>query len=847
MAYELIDEPASAGRYELEPEAPAEKPGSTRRRLATAVGVPLIGPTLAALGVDVDPAGFAKGLPSGAADIGNTILNAMTKVNEKAAEYLPDSIVEDRWKKKGGLSGLVTGQPAQSDAGRANAEREASLKQFNAENDSPSFTAGRLTANIAGTSGTGGLIANTLRGVPRLAPLAESVASSGFRTGMAPATLTGKALDLGTRAVGGGITGAASAGLVNPSDAGSGALIGAMLPPGLQFLNKAGDLAGMGYRALRTPAIARDARTIVDAGGYQAADLPMVRQALSQQGPQIVLAPRTAPQILQNPGISQLARTLDNSGDTALFRAKQAQDEARQAVLGRISPVTGTPADAAENFGTVFRPGIRAADETARQRTQAAFDAVDPFGETAFILPIEQMQQAQQRFLGRGTFNGGANAGRAIDTARNIGEETLEAVAPARAAATQDEQTLAQAVRRAGGINMSTPAGQTFAGELRDLRQTPGLRGIIGNGRGQPIDTLAQRMHRDGFIPDDDPATLLNHLRDPDMSAGRGAGADMDRLHQAAREALQGDAPGATTIARPVPFREVQNLRSSIGEAHAEAQAKGRTREAAALDQMRRDIDAAVDNVAAGNGQAGENFPADIVNQWREALALHQDRMQRFRNGPVSDVFRDNVPDGNLAGRFFSERAGQAGDIAAFNQVATPETTGLLKNFAITQASGKGSKGALTDDKYSKWLNSRSGAVRGLFNESEQAQLKGVADSLREADNAAKLFSAQGSPTAKNAQDILKRGLMANPAASYLAGKVPGGSALLSALQSVGMKGRVDRLGRLMADPTELEKAIAAYQQLSQNRPLGLAGTSALSPVLARAPVALVGLGSGPQ
>lgn len=844
MAYELIDEPAPSGRYELEPEA--EKPGKLRRQLSTAVGVPLIGPTLAAFGVDVDPAGFAKGLPSGAADIGNTILNAMMKVNETAAQYLPDSIVEDRWKKKGGLSGLITGQPALSEAGRANAEREASLKQFNEENASPSFSAGRLTANIAGTAGTGGLVANTIRGVPRLAPLAESIASSGFRTGMAPTSFAGKVLNLGTRAAGGGITGAASAGLVNPSDAGSGALIGAFLPPALAGASAlANGTAGVA-RSLLTPTIARDARSIVDAGGYKAADLPLVRQALTQQGPNIVQAPPTAPQILQNEGISQLQRTLRNAGDKSLFEAQQAQAVAREEALNRISPVTGTVQQSAENFGNALAPEVRAADEAARARTAAAFDAVDPFDETRFILPIGHMEAAQQRFLGRGTFNGGGNAQRAIDTARNIGEETIEAVAPARAGLTQDEQTLAQAVRRAGGINTATPAGQAFAGELHDLRQTPGLRGIANNGRGQPIDILAQRMHAQGFIPDDDPATLLNHLRDPDLAGGRGASADMDRLYQAAREAMQGDAPGAMTIARPVPFREVQNLRSSIGEAHADAVAKGRTREAAALDQMRRDIDAQVDGVAAGNGRPGENFPADIVNQWREALALHQDRMQRFRTGPQASIFRqggDGQPaaqGAELASKFFSPRASQADDIAAFGRISSPQTLDLLRNYAVTDAAGQANAaGALTNAKFNRWLRTRSGAINGLFNEGERATLTGIGRDLKRADAAENLGRATGSNTAQNVQNALSLGLLDNPMVNGLASRTPiigrFTGPMLDALRQSAKRGKVDRLGALLADPEQLARAIEAYQRSSVTRPLGLAGTTALTPLAYRA------------
>lgn len=843
MAYELIDDASPApARWELVDEPPPSSAGATKavRKLGTA-SIPLIGPTLAAFGVEIDPRAAAKGIASGFADAGNTLINSATK----GADSLPDE--------------LRLTPRAQSRA--TNAGRQAGLQSFNDENANPSFAGGRLIGNIGVTAPLGGAGGALLRGVaPRLAPLAESIATGGFRTGMAPTTLAGRAANMGTRMLGGGTTGYASAGLVNPDDAGTGALIGAVLPPGLQVLNKAGDLAGIGYRALRTPQIARDARSIVDAAGFKASELPAVRAALAQQGPSIVQAPPTAPQILQNPGVSQLARTLRNAGDTHLLSATQAQDAARLDALNRISPVTGTVQQSAENFGNALGPEVRAADEAARARTAAAFDAVDPFDETRFILPIPQMEAAQQRFIGRGTFNGGANATRAIDTARDIGEETLEAVKPSAAPGVRRQgQDIVQAIKSLGGIKQDSKGAQLLAGEIRDLKQTGNMRSIIQNGRGQSPDTLAEAMHAQGFLPDADPATLMNVLREHAMgNKVYSVAADRGNTFRAGLESAMGDAPGATTLPKPVPFREVQNLRSSIGEAHADAQAKGRTREAAALDQMRRDIDAAVDNVAAGNGQGGENFPGDIVDQWRQALALHQDRMQRFRTGPQASIFRqggDGQPaaqGGELAPKFFSPRGSQADDMAAFGRIASPETTGLLKTYAVTDAAAQtNAAGALTNAKFNRWLAARSGAVNGLFDDGERATLTGVGRDLARADAAENLGRATGSNTAQNVQNALSLGLLDNPMVNGIASRTPiigrFTGPMLDALRQSAKRGRVDRMGAMLADPEELARAIEAYQRVSASRPLGLAGTSSLSPLLARAPVALVGLGSGPQ
>jgi hypothetical protein len=128
------------------------------------------------------------------------------------------------------LAGTKTRAAVDEAAQRANAEYEALY------GDRMLAQGGRIVGNVAATAPVGAVIAAPLRAVPALAPVAETIASSGFRTGIAPtagrAGLTGaqRGLDLGLRAGGGAVTGAASAGLVNPEDVGTGAAIGAAVP-----------------------------------------------------------------------------------------------------------------------------------------------------------------------------------------------------------------------------------------------------------------------------------------------------------------------------------------------------------------------------------------------------------------------------------------------------------------------------------------------------------------------------------------------------------------------------------------------------------------------------------------
>ena len=145
------------------------------------------------------------------------------------------------------LAGTNTRASVDEAAQRANAEYQKTY------GDSTLAQGGRIVGNVLATAPVGGIIAAPFKmasrpavlasGVPYdvafarvAAPIAETIASAGFRTGIAPtagrAGLTGaqRGLDLGLRAGGGAVTGAASAGLVNPEDVGTGAAIGAAVP-----------------------------------------------------------------------------------------------------------------------------------------------------------------------------------------------------------------------------------------------------------------------------------------------------------------------------------------------------------------------------------------------------------------------------------------------------------------------------------------------------------------------------------------------------------------------------------------------------------------------------------------
>lgn len=135
---------------------------------------------------------------------------------------------------------------------RVKAMNQAGKQDF-AQNygDSTSASVGRVGGNILATLPAGGLVGYGLRAAaplaggaaPAVSSLGNAIASGGMTTGntLAPAA------NMAARIAGGGISGAMSAGQVDPGSAGTGALIGAALPP---VVRGAGMLGGAARRAV---------------------------------------------------------------------------------------------------------------------------------------------------------------------------------------------------------------------------------------------------------------------------------------------------------------------------------------------------------------------------------------------------------------------------------------------------------------------------------------------------------------------------------------------------------------------------------------------------------------------
>jgi hypothetical protein len=131
-----------------------------------------------------------------------------------------------------------TGQALMQDAARRQAEQEAFIAPY--RQVAPTMTgAGELAGEIVGTLPVGGVIAKGVGAIPGAAPLAQSIRTGGFSTGMAPG-----AASRATQAAGGAILGGTSAALINPEEAVTGAAIGAAAPFALPVIGKYVSIGG---------------------------------------------------------------------------------------------------------------------------------------------------------------------------------------------------------------------------------------------------------------------------------------------------------------------------------------------------------------------------------------------------------------------------------------------------------------------------------------------------------------------------------------------------------------------------------------------------------------------------
>ncbi|OOG11277.1 hypothetical protein [Pseudomonas sp. C9] len=242
------DEPATAQAMPANVPVQAAAPSGTHQ--AGRFGsLPMLPPN-AGQELMQDAGNVLAGAGRGAASIGATMLAPYDVVNDALAGK--------------GLS-LERNRHRRADV-------DEMMQTLGANQNSLPYQAGKLGTEIAGTAGMGGLLANGARALPgaaKISPLIESIGSGGFKVG----GMTGLPA-LATRMVGGGITGGASAGLVNPEDASTGVMIGGAVPGAAAVVGNTTRAVG---RAIRGGEISPEVAGLVQKAKNLDIDIPADR------------------------------------------------------------------------------------------------------------------------------------------------------------------------------------------------------------------------------------------------------------------------------------------------------------------------------------------------------------------------------------------------------------------------------------------------------------------------------------------------------------------------------------------------------------------------------------------
>lgn len=193
MPYELIDE-APAGRYEVLPPATPK-------------------PNYSVQGEGWDKIQNYSGKDSvagavrGAGSIGSTLMAPIDA----------------------GLRAIGLGNVPFLGVNDRRAQLDPALKSMGANPESNQYQAAKLAAEVAGTSGMGGLLGQAISKIPGAAAALPTLLPAIQSGGMVANGVKGIE-GLIARAVGGAVNGAATAGLVNPADADTGMMISSTVP-----------------------------------------------------------------------------------------------------------------------------------------------------------------------------------------------------------------------------------------------------------------------------------------------------------------------------------------------------------------------------------------------------------------------------------------------------------------------------------------------------------------------------------------------------------------------------------------------------------------------------------------
>lgn len=457
------------------------------------------------------------------------------------------------------------------------ADMDAGLQTMGAQPDSLLYQGGKLGGEIAGTAGVGGALANGVRAVaPGATGFINALATSGMRAGTPAIAAQGANLlqraaaaapNMLTRVAGGGITVGASAALINPEDAGTGAAVGAALPPTLAAVGRAARYVGGAAGSLVKPftaagvdeiagnvvrRFAEGGPTSINASQIVPRSAPTLAEATGNAGLSTLqrgtrdLRPNAFVEREQLNGIARLGLFDEVAGDAAKVGvAKTARDEAADALYGKAFTADAMRRDLAKSaqatrapFGGVglsgapedlATPGLRelaqrplfkqAAEDAKRLAANKGHDLKDPLQSLEGLHYIklaldDMMNPAAKSAMGR-------NASGAVNDMRHKLADELGKVSPLYGNARQTYAEMsgpANAMETLQGLKLTDAQGNITLAKAQNA-----IRGLEQKRQAAGIDPAKS-------ITDDQMASLVairdDLLRQANLGLGRSAGSN---------------------------------------------------------------------------------------------------------------------------------------------------------------------------------------------------------------------------------------------------------------------------------------------------------------------------------
>lgn len=460
---------------------------------------------------------------------------------------------------------------------RIKAMNKAGVADFESNyGDSTTASVGRFGGNVAATMPVGGILAKGAmmgaKAAPTIAPMiANSLRTGGMSTGAPAATafsLAG-AKNAAIRVGGGAVSGGAMAGLINPEDAGTGALIGGTLPGAVKMAGESGKLLKeYAINPLFRPSKTAINKLVQDAGGIEPARLAIDRAI--KAGKTMSGESYTLGQAGKNAGLASTERARSAVKPENFQPIYQAQRDARLNAMQKIgmddvaldNAIAARSSNARSAYGAVEDKIFVGSDDLTgllgRARAGGALAEAQKIAATEgrkFSIPvIEDAIPAG--------FN---NADEAFKAAYGGMKDPGTLTLGGSPSFSDGGSKLLSEIRKSGGVSMKD--AKDLMGENQISKM--GLQGGVFSTKGKEVGDMVRNLVDKSVIP----RQVLNdvdggaqYLRDAIQKA---AGGGDDMAMRGASEAYYG-VPEALPLARETLMKSAapeQALRDVIGQA----------------------------------------------------------------------------------------------------------------------------------------------------------------------------------------------------------------------------------------------------------------------------------------